>query len=63
MAAYLIAHLCESFIISTLHTHFGDRPFGILGPGLQPLLLGIAVMLAFWLMLFWMYQKKIFIRI
>ena len=63
MAAYLIAHLCESFIISSLHTHFGDRPFGILGPGLQPLLLGIAVMLAFWLMLFWMYRKKIFIRI
>ncbi len=63
MAAYLIAHLCESFIIGSFHTHLGDRPFEILGPGLQPLLLGIAVMLAYWLMLFWMYRKKIFVRI
>jgi predicted acyltransferase len=63
MAAYLIAHLCETFIIGSLHTHLGYRPFEILGPGLQPLLLGIAVMLAFWLMLFWMYRHKIFVRI
>jgi predicted acyltransferase len=63
MAAYLIAHLCEAFIISSFHTHLGYRPFEILGPGLQPLLLGIAVMLAFWLMLFWMYRHKIFVKI
>jgi predicted acyltransferase len=63
MAAYLIAHLCEDFILSSLHTHLGNRPFEILGAGLQPLLLGIAVMLVYWLMLFWMYRQKIFIRI
>jgi heparan-alpha-glucosaminide N-acetyltransferase len=63
MAAYLIAHLGESFIISSLHTHLGYGPFEILGPGLEPLLLGIAVMLAFWLMLFWMYRHKIFVKI
>jgi heparan-alpha-glucosaminide N-acetyltransferase len=63
MAAYLIAHLCEQFIIGTLHTNLGDRPFEILGPGLQPLLLGITVMLTYWLMLYWMYRKKIFIKI
>lgn len=63
MAAYLIAHLCEQFILSTLHTNLGNRPFAILGPGLEPLLLGIAVMLTYWLMLFWMYRKKVFLRI
>jgi heparan-alpha-glucosaminide N-acetyltransferase len=63
MAAYFIAHLCEKFIISSYHIHLGDRPFHILGPGLQPLLLGMAVMPAYWLMLFWMYRKKIFLRI
>ena len=63
MAAYFIAHLCEKFIISSYRIHLGDRPFQILGPGLQPLLLGIAVMLTYWLMLFWMYRKKIFLRI
>jgi predicted acyltransferase len=63
MAAYLVAHLCEEFIISSFHTHLGFAPFQIFGPGLQPPLLGIAVMLAYWLMLFWMYRKKIFIKI
>ena len=63
IAAYMIAHLCEEFLISTLHTHFGYAPFSILGPGYEPFLLGVAVMLCFWLMLYWMYRQKIFIRI
>jgi predicted acyltransferase len=63
IAAYLIAHLWEDFIINNFHIHLGQRPFAILGPGLQPLLLGIAVMLAYWLVLYWMYKRKIFLRI
>jgi heparan-alpha-glucosaminide N-acetyltransferase len=63
MAAYLIAHLCEDFIIGTLHTNLGYAPFQILGPGLEPFLLGVTVMLIYWLMLFWMYRKKIFLKI
>lgn len=63
MAAYLIAHLCEEFVISSLHTNLGFTPFRIAGPGYEPFLLGVAVMLAYWLMLFWMYRQKIFIRI
>jgi predicted acyltransferase len=39
------------------------RPFGILGPGLQPLLLGAAVLFIYWLMLLWMYRRKVFLRI
>ncbi len=63
IAAYLIAHLWEDFIISTFHIHLGYKIFQILGPGLEPLLLGIAVMLAYWYFLFWMYKRKIFLRI
>jgi len=63
IAAYMIAHLWEDFIINTFHIHLGQRPFAILGPGLQPLLLGIAVMLAYWLVLYWMYKRKLFLRI
>jgi heparan-alpha-glucosaminide N-acetyltransferase len=63
IAAYLIAHLFESFIVSSLHIHLGYRIFQIFGPGLEPLMLGIAVMLIFWLLLYWMYQRKIFLRI
>ena len=63
IAAYLIAHLWENFIISSFHIHLGYKIFQILGPGLEPLLLGIAVMLAYWYFLFWMYKRKIFLRI
>jgi predicted acyltransferase len=63
IAAYLIAHLWEEFIINTLRIHLGPRPFAILGPGLMPLLVGIAVMLTYWLVLYWMYRRKLFLRI
>ncbi|MDR3740365.1 MAG: DUF5009 domain-containing protein [Terracidiphilus sp.] len=63
IAAYMIAHLCEDFLGGTLHTHFGYAPFRILGPGYEPFLFGVAVMLCYWLMLYWMYRQKIFIRI
>jgi heparan-alpha-glucosaminide N-acetyltransferase len=63
IAAYLMAHLWERFIISSLHIHLRYQIFQILGPGLEPLLLGIAVMLIYWLLLFWMYRRKIFLRI
>jgi len=63
IAAYMIAHLCEEFLISTLHTHFGFAPFRVFGPGYELFLLGVGVMFCYWLMLYWMYRKKIFIKI
>jgi hypothetical protein len=63
IAAYLIAHLWEDFIISSLHINLGNRIFQVLGPGLEPLILGTAVMLIYWLVLFWMYRNRIFLRI
>jgi heparan-alpha-glucosaminide N-acetyltransferase len=63
IAAYLMAHLWERFIIDSLHIHLRYQIFQVLGPGLEPLLLGIAVMLTYWLVLYWMYRKKIFLRI
>jgi predicted acyltransferase len=63
MAAYLIAHLWENFIISSLHISLGYRIFETFGTGLEPLLLGSTVMVIYWLILFWMYRKKIFLRI
>lgn len=63
IAAYLIAHLWEHFIISSLHIHLGYRVFQVFGSGLEPLLLGTVVMLIYWLVLYWMYRHKIFLRI
>lgn len=63
IAAYLIAHLWEDFIVSSLHIHLGYGIFKIFGEGLEPLMLGVAVMLIYWSILYWMYRRKLFLRI
>jgi heparan-alpha-glucosaminide N-acetyltransferase len=63
IAAYLIAHLWEDFLITNLHVNFGYGIFRIFGVGLEPLMLGIAVMLLYWLTLYWMYRERLFLRI
>jgi predicted acyltransferase len=63
IAAYLIAHLWEDFVESSLHTHRGDRVLYMLGAGLEPLLSGGLTLLIYWYALYWMYRRKIFLRI
>jgi heparan-alpha-glucosaminide N-acetyltransferase len=63
IAAYLIAHLWEDFIVANLHINLGYQVFRVFGTGLEPLMVGITVMLVYWLILFWMYRRKIFLRI
>ena len=63
IAAYLIDHLWGDFIRENLHINLGYKVFRVFGTGLEPLMLGIAMMLIFWLILYWMYRRKIFLRI
>jgi len=63
IAAYLIVHLWERFIIDTFRIHLGRLFFQFLGPGLEPLMRGLAVLAVYWLILFWMYRRKLFLRI
>ena len=63
IAAYLIAHLCEDFVESSFRINLGMRALNIFGPGLEPLFLGALTLTAYWLMLYWMYKKNVFIRI
>jgi heparan-alpha-glucosaminide N-acetyltransferase len=63
IAAYLIAHLWEHFISSSVKTHFGQHVFERLGTGLAPLVEGIVVLTGYWLVLYWMYNRKLFLRI
>jgi heparan-alpha-glucosaminide N-acetyltransferase len=63
IAAYLIAHLWEHFISSSVKTHFGQHVFEGLGLGLAPLVQGIVVLTAYWLVLYWMYNRKLFLRV
>ncbi|AQG81664.1 acyltransferase family protein [Spirosoma montaniterrae] len=63
IAAYCIAHFIESFVVSSFYTHFGPAPFLVFGPAYEPLLLGMATLLIYWLILRWLYKRRIFIKI
>lgn len=63
IAAYLIAHLFEGFIASAFEIHLGAGVFGVFGAAWQPFVRGVVVLSVYWLMLFWMYRRKIFLRI
>ncbi len=63
IAAYGIAHLFDGFIHRNLTTHLGKNAFAVAGAAFEPFLHGAAVLLVFWLILFWMYRRKIFLRV
>ena len=63
IAAYCIAHFMEEFLMSTFRIHLGPHFFEFFGTGLQPLMEGAAVLFSYWLVLFWMYRRKLFLKI
>jgi heparan-alpha-glucosaminide N-acetyltransferase len=60
---YCISHLIDGFIIGTYKTHFGQDFFNLFGTAYAPIFTGAVVILTFWLLLYWMYRRKIFLRI
>ena len=50
----------RGFITDSLRTHLGRDVFKVLGPAYEPFLQGAAVLLVLWLILFWMYRRKIY---
>ena len=63
IAAYCLSHLIEGFITGSIKTHLGPRVFGTLGASYEPLVQGSAVLLALWLVLFWMYRRQLFLKV
>jgi predicted acyltransferase len=63
IAVYVMSWTMEHFVTDALIRHVGLAPFSWLGPPFVPVLRGAAVLLVFWSVLFWMYRRKIFVRI
>ena len=63
IAVYVMSWTMESFFSNAVNRHFGRALSAMTGPTFQPVLHGFAVILIFWLVLFWMYRRKIFLRI
>jgi predicted acyltransferase len=63
IAAYCMSWLFKGFISESLKTHLGTDVFKVAGTPYETLLHGAAVLLVIWLILLWMYRRKIFLRI
>ncbi|GAB3559993.1 lpg1661 family Dot/Icm T4SS effector [Spirosoma fluminis] len=63
IAIYCLVHLIDRFIVTSLYTHLGHGPFQVFGLAYEPLLIGAATLLIFYLILRWMYRRNLFIRI
>ena len=61
--AYSTEWLFVGFIRKSLNTHLGEDFFRLFGDPYRGLFQGACVLLIIWLMLLWLYRKKIFIRI
>jgi predicted acyltransferase len=63
IAAYCIAHLTEGFIVDNFKTHLGQEFFNRFGEKVAPSFAGAVVLLVYWLVLLWMYRRKLFLKI
>ena len=63
IAVYVMSWTMEKFVASVLVRHLGDGAFAWLGAPFIPVLRGAAVLMVFWTILFWMYRRRIFVRI
>ena len=63
IAAYLMAHLWERFILDSFRIHLGAHAFAFAGTEVEPFVRGMAVLLVYWAILYWMYRRKLFLKI
>lgn len=63
IAAYFLTETLRGYIGDALKTHLGQNFFAFAGVGYEPFFHGVAILLTMWLILFWMYRRKIFLRI
>ena len=63
IVAYCSEWVLRDPIRAALDRHLGAGLFERAGAAYEPLLHGAAILLVIWLMLFWLYCKKIFVRI
>jgi len=62
IAAYCMAHLFDGFIAKSLDTHLGPQFFKLVNP-YDPFVRGALVLFVLWLILWWMYRRKVFLKV
>ncbi len=61
---YCVAEVpIAAFLIGTVKTHFGPKAFQIFGAEAEPVVAGATVLAIYWVGLWWLYAKRVFVRI
>ena len=63
IVAYCLAHVAEEFVTENLRIHLGRDWYDLFGTSYGPLVEGAAVLICFYLILYWMYRHRVFVRI
>jgi len=63
IAIYVMSWTMQGFFRTALETHLGRILPAVVSPALLPVAYGLGVILILWIILFWMYRRKIFLKI
>lgn len=63
IAAYVLSHLYPALAFNAIRRLFGDAAFDVFGAAYSPFMYGCAVLFTYWLILFALYRRRIFLRI
>ena len=63
IAMYVLVHVATDYVERAFRIHVGRAPFEIFGAVNAPIVLGASALAVFWAILYWMYGRKIFIKI
>jgi predicted acyltransferase len=63
IAIYVLSWTMEDFIAGAIRRHVARIVFLVFGAPFEPVLRGAGVLAVFWLILYWMYRRKLFLRI
>lgn len=63
ITAYVMSWTLKGFILENLQRHFGSKAFEMFGESIAPAIQGAAILITLWLILWWMYRQRIFVKI
>jgi predicted acyltransferase len=63
IAIYCMSWMMEGFVLDAFRTHFGPNAALVFGEAYETLVSGSVVIVVFWLILYWMYRRNLFLRI
>jgi predicted acyltransferase len=63
IAIYSLVHLIDGFIAQSFQIHLGRHFFSLFGDAFSTMFRNVTVLAVLWLILFWMYRRKIFLKL